>query len=309
MEEDQLEPNAFSFSAAIAACERAGESEKALALFAGLREAGGAVDRTLWNAAISAAASAPDSGSETGVDLAQSLLSQMTEEGFIPDIRAYNAVLKACERAADWDTAIDTLGAMKAEKISPDAISYTSAVGALGRAREWEKALSLWMTMLSDGVSPDALALRTLLRALSGAGQWPTALAVFDAVAGSDDAAVCTTTVYEQALAACAAGAQPERALSYLEQMRTVGIVPSVACYSQVVSAHAAAANWRGALAVWKELVEKGQKPDAQTYQAVYDACDAAGAQEEAKALLEFAERQGVPLMAMTDSLAGGSDE
>ena len=306
-----LQPNGFSFSAAIAACERAGEWERLLALFAGLRKAGGAVDRSLWNAALSAAACAPDAGTETGVDLALSLLGQMTEEGYAPDLHSYNALLKACERAADWDTAIETLSIMKSHKIVPDAISYTSAVGALGRAREWEKALSLWLTMLTDGISPDTLALRTLLRALSGAAQWPTALAVFDAVANSEDAHVCTTPVYEQALTACAVGAQPERAARYIEQMKCVGVDISSACYAQLASAHAAARDWRGALAVFKGLMADGLRPDAPTYQAVYSACDQAGAQEEAKALLEFAERQGVPLIAIVgegegdDSISG----
>ena len=306
-----LQPNGFSFSAAIAACESAGEWERLLALFAGLRKAGGAVDRSLWNAALSAAACAPDAGTETGVDLALSLLGQMTEEGYAPDLHSYNALLKACERAADWDTAIETLSIMKSHKIVPDAISYTSAVGALGRAREWEKALSLWLTMLTDGISPDTLALRTLLRALSGAAQWPTALAVFDAVANSEDAHVCTTPVYEQALTACAVGAQPERAARYIEQMKCVGVDISSACYAQLASAHAAARDWRGALAVFKGLMADGLRPDAPTYQALYSACDQAGAQEEAKALLEFAERQGVPLIAIVgegegdDSISG----
>ena len=58
MEENDVESNAFSFSSAIAACERAGEWEKALALFGGLRAAGGAVDRSIYHAAISAAAAA-----------------------------------------------------------------------------------------------------------------------------------------------------------------------------------------------------------------------------------------------------------
>ena len=150
MQEADLAPNAFSFSSVIAACERAGEWEKALALFAGLRESVGvgALDASVYHAAISAAASG---ASTTGVELASDLLEQMRAAGFPPDQRAYNGVLKACERAADWDAAIDTLGAMKAQGISPDAISYTCAVGALGRAREWEKALALWTTALSEG--------------------------------------------------------------------------------------------------------------------------------------------------------------
>ena len=98
--------------------------------------------------------------------------------------------------------------------------------------------------MLSDGIAPDAMALHTLLRALSAAGQWPTALAVFDAVVASDDADVCTPTVYAAALTACAIGAQSERAKKYLAQMKAVGLTPSQACYTQGAR-HCTAPAWR----------------------------------------------------------------
>lgn len=300
MQEAELSPNAFSFSAAIAACERAGEWEKALALFDGLRAAGAleAMDASVYHSAISAAASG---ATTAGMELAKSLLEQMATAGFPPDVRAYNGVLKACERAADWEGAIDTLARMKTEGLSPDTISYTCAVGALGRAREWEKALSVWTTMLSEGVAADALALHTLLRALSAASQWQTALGVFDAILHTDDADVCTTTVYAAALEACAVGAQPDRAAAYLEQMQQRGCTPSMSCYLQLASAYAAVDDWRGALATWKQAVKQssmlkttsgmgGSKqgggggpkhaagPSAEMYKVVYEACERAGA-------------------------------
>jgi len=301
MEESELAPNSFSFSAAITACERAGEWEKALALFEGLHAAGGAVDASVYHAAILAASSA-------GVDRARSLMQQMEEAGIPPDVRAYNAVLRACERSADWDTAIDLLGQMKAAGVAPEAISYTSAVGALGRAREWEKALGLWTTMGVEGVAIDDLALATLLRALEGGGQWQIALDVFEAVLSSPDAGgVCTSTVFSAVLAACAAGAQADTALGYVSRMRSMGVVPSAACYHQVCAAHAAQQDWRGALAVWQDMVRQDMRPSLETYAMVYEGCLTAGAEEEASAIAEFAEREGVPLLALSEgSNAGG---
>ena len=186
---------------------------------------------------------------------------------------------------------------MKASGLRPDTISYTCAVGALGRAREWEKALAVWTTMLSEGVAPDGLALHTLLRALAGAGQWQTAVGVFEAILASDDADVCTTPVFCAALEACAVGGAPSKARGYMREMGARAIAPSAACYAQLAAAHAAAADWRGALEVWKGMVHQGVQPDAATYKSVYEALEAAGATEEAKAVMEYAERQGVPLM------------
>ena len=83
---------------------------------------------------------------------------------------------------------------------------------------------------------------------------------------------------------------------------------PAPCCLgAQVAAAHAAGGDWRGALALWKDLVHQGLDLDAELYKSVYEACDAAGAHEEAKAVLEFAERRGVPLMALVGVLADGS--
>ena len=78
-----LTPNAFSWSSAIAACERAGEWQKGLAIFTALRDAGALTpsdkeDGALYNAAISAAASGGV------VEVATDLLEEMLEAGASP---------------------------------------------------------------------------------------------------------------------------------------------------------------------------------------------------------------------------------
>ena len=80
-----LTPNAFSWSSAIAACERAGEWQKGLAIFTALRDAGALTpsdkeDGALYNAAISAAASGGV------VEVATDLLEEMLEAGASPHL-------------------------------------------------------------------------------------------------------------------------------------------------------------------------------------------------------------------------------
>ena len=292
MQDSKLEPNAFSWSAAIAACERAGEWEKALALFAGLRAEGGAADSVVYHAAISAAASGGD------VQLARRLLEEMQGEAD-PEVakaslRAYNGVLKACERSADWDAAFDVLSSMKGEGVMPDRVSYTLAVGAAGRAGEWEQALGLWTQMETEGVTIDATALRTLLRALTVAGQWAISLQIFAKILESDLEEARTPSVFAAALDACARGAQPERACALLQHMAELRIPPNAACYHAVAEACASTGDWRGSLSALQDMLRQDMQPAVETWGVVYEACRDAGQNEEAAAVQNWASHEGI---------------
>jgi len=90
--------------------------------------------------------------------------------------------------------------------------------------------------------------------------------------------------------------------LGYLSRMRASGLVPSATVYHHLCACYTAVNDWQGAMAVWQDMVRQDMRPDLKTYQIVYAACQAAGAQEEANSIAEFAEREGVPLMAVNEA-------
>ena len=278
--------------------DSAGEWQKALALFSGLRNAGGATDAAVYHAAISAAGSAAD------VALARQLLAEMREHlDEAPGLRAYNGALKACERAADWEGAMALMDEMRMQGLAPDRISLTYGVGALGRAGQTRRALELWKQMRGEEGQTDPTALATLLRALSGAGEWQSALDVFDEVLAddADGGRTSTSTVFAAALGACARGAQPEKALQLLRHMPAVGVAANAACYHGVADAHAAAGDWKGAVSVWQDMIRQDMRPLPETWRLVHDACRKAGRDAEADSISEYAEREGMPLTTIAD--------
>ena len=303
MQEQGVEPTAFSWTAAIRACERAGEWQKALGLFSGLRATGDAADLPTWHAAISAA------GSSGNVELAKSFLEEMRAEPELNvTLRAFNGVLKACERAADWDGAVKLMMQMKSEGLPPDKVSYTSTIGALGRAYEWETALGLWQQMLAEGIDFDSFALHNLLRAVTLADQWEVALFIFGRALETAPS-VCTSTVFSAALEACAKGAQRDKALELLQTMGKMRVSPSPACYHYISAACAAADDWKGALSSLQDMLRVDMQPQDRTWQVVLAACRKAGRDEEADQLSEYAERLGVPLLALGAGSAGDDAE
>jgi len=301
-----VEPNEFSLTAAIAACERAGQWEQAslshpfyhtprpilaifpvylgsdtpysitqfvfsicqaLALFFNLRETSGEpLSTSLWTSAISAAAS----GGE--LELASNLIWQMKETGLTPSTKTYNACLKACERSAEGECAVAFLAEMRSQGLQPDVISYTSLLGALGRAARWEQAVGVWGAMAAEGVEPDDRALRTMMRTLTQNGQPQAALAVFES---AERAAVANSSlVYAATLEALAA----ESASAVIASKAAV---TSVEAAEKAACAVAAA---RRATALLERLESSLRlPPSADGYRAAVRACAAAAAVDEAQ--------------------------
>ncbi|KAH8047118.1 endonuclease [Aureococcus anophagefferens] len=93
------EPDAISYNAAIAACERAGDCDGALRLFASLKRRGLRPTAVSYNAVVAACAR----GGRWAAAL--ECLGRMPGDGVPPDSVVYHAVVGACEAAGEGDAA------------------------------------------------------------------------------------------------------------------------------------------------------------------------------------------------------------
>ena len=116
MSDAGVEPNPFSVSAVVSACEKGGQPARALEIFEQAR----AGDR------------------------------------FESNVVVFNAALAACSRGGEWRRALDLLAEMQRQGLSPNCNSFNSAISACGRAGELDTALELLSTgMRAAGVEPD----------------------------------------------------------------------------------------------------------------------------------------------------------
>lgn len=159
-----------------------------------------------------AAATAPSDGVHTWQS-ARGLIAKMREVGLAPNVKSYNTVLAACQRAAAWRGALNLLDEMKRGTPSatvptpttraragaahghgngfaqrgrsdfvppPDLISFNTAIGVCGRAGRWEEALSILDEIPAYGRSPDVVTYNTAAAACARVEKWETALEVLD---------------------------------------------------------------------------------------------------------------------------------
>ena len=156
-----VEPNRFSFSAAITACAKSGQWERALALLEEMQQRGIEPDAISFSAAITAC----EKGRRWEPALA--LLEEMQQRGVAPDVISFNAVISACEKGGQWKRALSLLEEMQLCGVAPDVISFNAAIQACTTAGQPIPALQLFDRLEASPLDGDLVSFNAVLDALS----------------------------------------------------------------------------------------------------------------------------------------------
>ena len=133
-----VEPNIYTYTSAISACEKGRQCDLALELLVEMKGRSIEPNVISYNAAISAC------GVGRRPERALELLAEMQESSTIqPDVISYNAAISACEKARRPEWALELLETMKKEMVEPDVITYNAAISACEKGRQWKRALEL----------------------------------------------------------------------------------------------------------------------------------------------------------------------
>jgi pentatricopeptide repeat domain-containing protein 1 len=91
----------------------------------------------------------------------------------------YSALISACEKAGQWEAALDLFGKMKAEGCTPNVITYNSLITACGQGAQWQQAADVFNQMQRGGCRPDVVTYTALISAYERGGEWLRALETF----------------------------------------------------------------------------------------------------------------------------------
>ena len=137
------QPDVISYSAAISACEKAAQCERALEILDEMKRRGVAPNVFSYSAAISAC----EKGGRW--ERALALLAEMRTRGVAPDVIVYNSTISACATGARWDHALALLSEMEARGgLAPNAITFSAAIEACDAAGEAAEARRLYTIAL-----------------------------------------------------------------------------------------------------------------------------------------------------------------
>eukprot|EP00397_Hematodinium_sp_SG-2012_P018259 GEMP01018700.1.p1 GENE.GEMP01018700.1~~GEMP01018700.1.p1 ORF type:complete len:778 (-),score=183.43 GEMP01018700.1:398-2710(-) len=267
-----------SYSAAISACEKAGEWVAAVRLLDTMKAENVAPNAIAYSATISACARAAE------WSVALNIFDSMLSEKVKKDVIVFNAAITACANAAMWTRALGLMRRMERMKIHADTISYNAAIFACGNAGEWRLAKQLLHTMEENAhtnkkVAPTIRSYNAAISACEKRRKWQQALDLFARIcqnAHSTDGSRVRPNVitYNSTISACEKAGKWQHALNLLEHMNTVAVAPDVISYSAAMSACVPAGKWHEALVVLARMLNDAHVvPNAHAFSAAIGAC------------------------------------
>ncbi|CAJ1433460.1 unnamed protein product [Effrenium voratum] len=270
-------PNVITYSAAISACDTAGEWQPAAVLFIRLGEALLRPTGITLNAGISAAA-------HCGWQDSLKLLQRAEVQGLV-DLVGYNASISACEKNQEWRYALALLARVQEARLAanlitcnscisacekcsqweramlllhelpnPDVISFNAAISASGNRGLWQHALHLLALLAQRHLWPDVVTYNAAISSCERSGQWPLALLLLE---DAEEAGESSVISYNATISACESGGQWQHAtllLRGLEERRWVDLVS----YCTSVSACGKAQQWQQAVSCLQRLKTRG---------------------------------------------------
>eukprot|EP00891_Asterochloris_glomerata_P003267 jgi/Astpho2/3267/Aster-08033 len=153
-EEGHRQSMQTTYAALMAACEKAGQWDLAVALFDKMSAQGCQPDVAIFNSMIAACAHGGEHVK------ARAMFDCMTDHGCQPDAVTYANLIRAFKKGGQWCHALDTFEAMQASGCRAHAAVYSSVIDVLwqtGIAWAQAKALTLFEDAIESGPLDPAL--------------------------------------------------------------------------------------------------------------------------------------------------------
>eukprot|EP00929_Paragymnodinium_shiwhaense_P043277 TRINITY_DN22277_c0_g2_i2.p1 TRINITY_DN22277_c0_g2~~TRINITY_DN22277_c0_g2_i2.p1 ORF type:complete len:336 (-),score=72.77 TRINITY_DN22277_c0_g2_i2:119-1066(-) len=223
-------------------CSQVGDVKRAQQRFAELLRAGLTPDRKVYNALLKALG---DSGK---VAEAQRVLLEMEKDGdyAAPNLQSYLSVLKACERAGDWEKAEICFDAILDAGLSPPEEAYLSVIRACADSKNPIAAQEWFDKMVHDGHDAGVVAYNTMIMAHAKTGDVGSAKEWFAAM--RDDRIAADSVTYMALGSAAVASGDMRAAESFLSQAIEAGKA-SPEVFNVLIHGYAKCDNLRAAQA------------------------------------------------------------
>lgn len=243
-----IKRDGYSFSAAISACARANEPERAVEAFKSMCAADLTPSSVAFNSAIAAAQRAP-----SRTKAAELVLAIYTLETFKlrPDAWASAAAITALSDLGEHARARALFRSLRApEEVSAHTIA--AALRAAARVGDWAGSIELYEESSANGVQPTPHTLNAVLGACVADESigWRTAVRL---LAGAPSGAA-DTQCFTTAIRACAASGRWREATCLLREMQRRRVPRSAHTYCAAIVAHRLEARHVEAMALFKEM-------------------------------------------------------
>ncbi|CAJ1450599.1 unnamed protein product [Effrenium voratum] len=290
------ETDAFSYTAAIGACEAAEQWQQVLELVKDMRCVGMEVDAYARGLEISVYFK--------GLQWERVLLALVDTQRAQqePDLVSYNAAVSVLQKCGEWHSALSWLSRMRREGPRPDAITFAAGIMALGRIQRWQEALEMMEDMRRHHIRPGTSTCNAALSACQASQQWEAVLQLFLGMSAME--VERDVVGYNACIGACGKGQQWEAALHVLSSMPVVRLQPTTISCNAAICACQLVSRWQAAACILSSMQDQGPLPDAATLNACMPAFGRYQKWQAALGLLFDTRTQGVDVLAYSAAMS-----
>ncbi|OLQ13991.1 Pentatricopeptide repeat-containing protein, chloroplastic [Symbiodinium microadriaticum] len=285
MPQSSLQPNVFSFTAAISAMAKCTRWQVAEALFELMQDSLVSSNVVSFNATLHAYARAGK------WDLAQRVLESMPYVRVCPDAISISTAISACKRAGNWKAAVGFLASSTALRAPVTTVTCNALLTVCESASQWQTAMVLVRNIGKESLQTDEITHNTAISACGQGGQWPQSVVLFAAAEALKQTSAAT---YNACMHALQQNSQWHRALTLFGRMDGARIRPDAASFATSISSCHHSAEWQLALHLLNEMSSASVARNSVVCNAALTTCEKAGERKMAFRLLRALPRHGV---------------
>ncbi|CAE7280424.1 truC [Symbiodinium necroappetens] len=181
-------------------------------------------------------------------------MQRCSEESENRSTIACNSAISACEKAKQWQCALDLLWQMPEGGNVWDEVAFSAATSACGKAGRWSEALALLGAMVEVRIPTSIEALSAAVTVCEDMSEWQQALQLF---ASKSEDVVADEILLNAVIAALAEGGKWQMALSVLLDFEQRRLHKTEVTYTAAICS-CGAEQWPWALALFAEEIENG---------------------------------------------------
>ncbi|XP_017467719.1 PREDICTED: pentatricopeptide repeat-containing protein 1, mitochondrial isoform X2 [Rhagoletis zephyria] len=170
LKQDRAKPDAYIYNLLISGCAKAGYTRKAFNLFTKMRQRGLKVKGGIYTSLFNACANAPST--VYGLEQANKLREILIQKGYEPNVKNYNAMIKAYGRCGDVKTAYMLADELLEKQLTLDIDTFNFLLQACASDVEtgFRHCLLTWHKMKQRGLKPDYYTFSGVLRCVRDCG-------------------------------------------------------------------------------------------------------------------------------------------
>lgn len=288
-----VSPLAFAYASAIRAHDLSGDWKGALGLYERMRTQGVPADAHCFSAALGACRRGGQGERARSVLAAAHADGKVAPNGVM-----YTLAMAACNAAGEWEESLALLDERRGTAgLGVDAYAYSVAMAACAQGRQASRALALLDEMESaegEGAREcrgNGFAWNNAMVTCNKAEEFAQALALYDRM--RNGACAINEHSVAAAIVACrGSGAGWQRAQEIFDGSREVTRSSSM-CYAALMDALSDGEQWALVLRYYDERTAAGLAPTAHTYERAIEACDRVDA-DRAMVLFEEMKEKGL---------------